>query len=240
MSLLTIYYEYNVKCDDNSNEDFLHFSSFSRRGHASARKILVALGTEKQARKMIKDTELVGKIPAPLSLGSLDAACAGFFWISHRLNCVPLPTLFFPFLFPFFFFEECLANGWQLVPSRTQYRGAIFCNGEVKLEDEKSSMPLLHRRCNGASRFQAVPPSCTLRYGTSTSRPSAIAFPVSPFVHAACYFFLPLSEHASHPDNARYVPFSTTRTKTAVDAALYRCYPTASNSIHRHSPPREG
>lgn len=114
MGLLTIYYEYNVKCDDNSNEDFLHFSSPSRRGHASARKILVALGTEKQARKMIKDTELAGKIPAPLSLGSLDAACAGFFWISHRLNCVPLPTLFSPFSFPFFLFWR-MSREWLAV-----------------------------------------------------------------------------------------------------------------------------
>lgn len=79
MGLLTIYYEYNVKCDDNSNEDFLHFSSLSRRGHASARKILVALGTEKQARKMIKDTELAGKIPAPLFVRVSRRSVCGIF-----------------------------------------------------------------------------------------------------------------------------------------------------------------
>lgn len=105
----------------------------------------------------------------------------------------------------------------------------------------KSSSRTRNRQCHcyTVGAMGRVDPSCfTLRYRTSISRPSAIAFPVTPFVHAACYFFLPLSEHASHPDNARHVPFSTTtRTKAAVDAALYRCYPTASNSIRRHEPP---
>lgn len=78
-------------------------------------------------------------------------------------------------------------------------------------------------------------PSCSALVRPPTpnhdSRLSAFAFPVSPFVHAACYFFPPLSEHASHPDNTRRVPFSTAAT-TTVAKYRCRCYP-ASDSIRR-------
>lgn len=72
-----------------------------------------------------------------------------------------------------------------------------------------------------------LPPLCTLRRRSSTQpRPFALAFCISLFVHAACYFFLSLSEHGSHPDNAWRVLFSTTTTTVtvkAVDATLHRC-----------------
>lgn len=96
-------------------------------------------------------------------------------------------------------FEECLANGWQLVPSRAQYREPLDSNF---LLTAKSNSRTENRRCHcyivGA---MGRVDSKLFRPPTPSHEPAA--FLVSPFVHAACYFFPPLSEHVSHPDNAR-------------------------------------
>lgn len=78
-----------------------------------------------------------------------------------------------------------MSREWLAVSSFTISRAtrATFYFGEVKLEDGISSMPLLHRRGNGASRFQAVPPLCTLRENHD-SQPSVSR--VSRFVICPC------------------------------------------------------
>lgn len=163
----------------------------SRRGYASARKIFVALGTERQSTPVKKnDKRYREEIRALLSLGSLDAACVGLFWISHRLNC---ETLALSAFLPPRRFEECLANGWQLVPSPgtiPRAARAAFCFGEVELENGKSSVPLLHRRGNGASRFQ----SCSALPRTLRHRTTTLDFPPWRFRYAICprrLLFLP-------------------------------------------------
>lgn len=128
-----------------------------------------------------------------------------------------------------------MSREWLAVSSFT---GTIPRAAQATFCSATSSSRTGNRRChcytgqgNGASRFHAIPSLYTFRTPRSLgSRPTAIAF--SPFVHAACYFFLLLSEHGSHPNNARRVSFSTTTTVVA-DAALCRCccYPAASNSI---------
>lgn len=112
-------------------------------------------------------------------------------------------------------FEEYLANGLAVsfftgtIPRTAR---AAFCFGEVKLEDGKSSMPLLHRRGNGASRFQAVPPLCTHRHRTTT-----LDLPLSAFRHLSTPPVISSRRYLNtfqHPDNARRVPFLTMATTT--------------------------
>ena len=69
---------------------------------------------------------------------------------------------------------------------------AAFCFDKVKLEDGKSSMPLLHRMGNGASRFQVVPPLCTIRHRTTTLDFPLSRFPLRhlstpPVISSCCY-----------------------------------------------------
>jgi len=125
-----------------------------------------------------------------------------------------------------------MSHEWQLVPSRTQYREQLFAS--ARMENRRCHCYIVGAMGRVDSKlFRPCAPSDTEpRY----SQLSAFAFPVSPFVHAVCYFFPLLSEHASHPDNARRVPFSTAATTTETEtAAKYRCrcYPATSNSIRR-------
>lgn len=115
---------------------------------------------------------------------------------------------------------------------------ATFYFGEVKPEDGISSMPLLHRRGNGASRFQAVPPLCTLRHREShDSQPSA--FRVSRFaIYPRRMLFLLAAirtRFTSGQCPAAFLFRRQQRRQRRRSAVKYRCcYPAAWNSIHRH------
>lgn len=221
---------------DESNEDFFHFSSLATRTCYRVEnpprpwdEKQPTPAEENDKRRRARR----GEIPALLSLESPGAACAGFFWISHRLNCkIPRhpPALAARF-------EECLANGWQLVPSRAQYReplGQLFARATSSSRTGNRRCHCYTGRSNGASRFRAIPPLYIHPARSLDSRPP----PPSrfPFRHLSTPPVIS-SRRYLNTVHIRTMPgrgsFSTTA--VAVDAALCRCccYPVASNSIRR-------